>query len=452
VRILIGYPRLENANAPAIGVGILNTILKGNDVRLFDSAEYVSNNDSGILKKGKLGGGQVVDLGVTTKPRSQFIPDWVEFVKFFSPELILMSCTEDTIGLGREMLRSIENFNIPNVVGGAFAKSARELCLSYPEVQSVSVTDADINITPDYSLYKREQFLRPLSGKAVVSVPIETMRGCPYTCSFCCSASSRELNTKDPAVLEEELERHIEQLNPDWFFINDDCFLARPLDDLAELMEVFAKFDVPWWCNTRFEDITKEKIDLLKHGGVGRIQFGLEHGNETFRKNVLNRKVSNSKILRSAGILNASNIPYGINVMLGFPTETRELVFDTIKMLKQIRGYDGVSVSVMVPYHGTPIREMAVTLGLISDDYISDSGFLGEPALNQNAPYLTNDEILEMSQLFKHYAFFDESLWDDITLETLDFWEDKYNEQFYSHLPLGGEQHITRRGRYEISK
>lgn len=452
MRILIGYPRIENANAPAIAVGILTSLFKGNELSLFDSFRYVSNQNTGINKRSKLGAGKLVEHDIVLKPREEFIPDWVEHVKQFKPELILLSCTEDTIGLGRDMLRAVQAFNIPNIVGGIFAKTAPELCLSYPEVDSISTSDADINITPDYSLYELDQFDRPLGGKIIKAIPIETMRGCPYTCAYCCSGKKSKLVYKDLVALEEELERHVELVNPDWWFINDDSFLSRSVKDLESLMQVFAKFNMKFWCNTRFDDVTTEKLELLKYGGIGRFNFGLEHGNEEYRTTGLNRPISNKKILEKAALVNESNIPYGLNVMLGFPLETRDMVFDTIRLLKAIRGYDAIGVASLVPYRGTQLRPLCLDLGLINEDFISNGGFLTTPALDQKPPYLSRKEIIELRELFKFYAFYDEDLWEDITLDSLDFWEDKYNTEFYSDLPLGGKQHILRRNNNEAIK
>ena len=49
-----------------------------------------------------------------------------------------------------------------------------------------------------------------------------------------------------------------------------------------------------------------------------RIQFGIECGDEKYRRDILLRNVDNSTYLEKAKILNKSNIPYGLNAIIGF--------------------------------------------------------------------------------------------------------------------------------------
>nr|VFJ48473.1 MAG: hypothetical protein BECKDK2373B_GA0170837_102064 [Candidatus Kentron sp. DK] len=55
--------------------------------------------------------------------------------------------------------------------------------------------------------------------------------------------------------------------------------------------------------------------------------------------------------------------------MIGFPTETRELAFDTIHLNREF-ATDGRNMNTYVPYHGTPMRDMAEKMGYIDPDTI----------------------------------------------------------------------------------
>jgi hypothetical protein len=44
-------------------------------------------------------------------------------------------------------------------------------------------------------------------------------------------------------------------------------------------MKMLKEFSLPFWFQTRFEDITKPTLEALKEAGCYRISFGLEHGN-----------------------------------------------------------------------------------------------------------------------------------------------------------------------------
>jgi radical SAM superfamily enzyme YgiQ (UPF0313 family) len=66
---------------------------------------------------------------------------------------------------------------------------------------------------------------------------METYRGCPYTCAFCNSPAqiiiAREkeqgyfLHRKSMVTLRHEIESMIEKYDAEFFYINDDSFMAR---------------------------------------------------------------------------------------------------------------------------------------------------------------------------------------------------------------------------------
>ena len=62
---------------------------------------------------------------------------------------------------------------------------------------------------------------------------------------------------------------------------------------------------------------------------------------------VLLRKPSNQEIIDSFKTIHASGIAFSANLIIGFPgRETRELVMETVELVKQIKGYDTITVSI----------------------------------------------------------------------------------------------------------
>ena len=61
------------------------------------------------------------------------------------------------------------------------------------------------------------------------------------------------------------------------------------------------------------------------------------------------------------------------------------MVFETIELIRNIKGYDGVGVSIFIPYYGTKLREYAIEKGWLDFDIMitqpslmSDVGKLGK--------------------------------------------------------------------------
>lgn len=491
MKVLIAYPNLPMMLIPAVSVGIFTTICRdeGVDVRLFETTAYTNDPSLGMLYKTKIGGGRSYtpeDLGMDLKPTNEMIPDFISFVEEYEPDLVLFSTVEDTFNDTVEMIDSIEHLNIPHIVGGVFPINAPEICINHPSIKAICRFEGEIvlrevlqrmnegkpwsdvpgiwtkskrnimaplcdinDVIPDYHLYHPARFNRAMGGKVVRSINVETYRGCPYKCTFCNSPMTRAIDNgylrrKSIDTVKRELDSYM-KYQPDYWFFIDDSFAARPRKELFELCKLLEEYKVPWWCNTRIETVDEEILAAMKQGHCGRIQFGIESGNEDYRRDVLWRPISNEEYEKKIPAINESGIPYGLNVIIGLPHETREMVEDTIELVRKFAGYDGLGISIFIPYHGTQLRNYAIQHELMDPDWISSDGYLiGGSCLKQSEEYLQPDEIVELTKKFKYYAFWPRSEWDAID-KNPEHAEVLYNVQFYTPFASNGRQNIIHR-------
>ena len=487
MKILIAYPNLPMMITPALSVGIFTAICDRNnvDVEFFETTPYTSDDQQGMVFKSKLGGGRAWEHGTTLKHESEMLPDFVALTEKFEPDLVLFSVAEDCLTDTENMLKSIAHLNIPHIVGGVLPINDPEFVLQSPWIDTIATYEgelllqdvidnwpfydlckglngnprqplADLNdITPDYRLYNSERFYRPMGGKVVKSIPVETYRGCPYNCTFCNSPTTRMmdkgyLRQKSLEQVRKELDTYVETLQPDhWFFV-DDSFTARPKQDLIDLCNLIGEYKIPWWCNTRIEAVDPEILQVMKDSYCDRIQFGIECGNEQYRIKTLKRNIKNSTYYDKIKDINECGIPYGLNVIIGLPHETESMVFETVDLVKKFAGYDGIGVSIFIPYRGTQLREYAIQHGLLDPDWTSSNGYLldGSP-LKMPEPYLQNDRIWDLANKFKYFCFFDKDRWTEI--ESGANLEEEYNEKFYAKYAMSGIENIQRRNAYACS-
>ncbi len=234
--------------------------------------------------------------------------------------------------------------------------------------------------------------------------------------------------------IEEELRAYIKIYNPEFVYIVSESFLAGSIDTVRNFTEMYQQFSIPFWFNTRPEDITEEKVRCIKEVGCKRISIGLEHGNEEFRKKFLKRNYSNVAFKRACEILRSHEISFSTNVIIGFPYETREMVFDTINVLRDVKP-DGVSTHIFSPYHGSELRDICVKDGMISEDMIAEDFFHGDYRLKN--PTISKEEILGLFRTIPLYVEMDKKEYARIrTAERLDEEGDKiFNElkkEFYA--------------------
>lgn len=474
-RVLLVYPNLSMMLTPSCAVGIFTRILKnlGYNIDFFDCTPYDHHLEFlgeplPVTRAKKLLNSRTFDAAALFgDPKIDLIGDFTMHLESFKPQAVIFSTlVEDTWPQQIDLLNVTRNYpEISHIIGGVFTTMAPEVVMKNPDVQCIGIGEGEeviqefcesvragirptnikgtwvrtkdgqiiknparplVNINkvlPDYSLFDERRFLRPLGAKIWKVVSIETYRGCPYTCTFCNSPTKNViakesgqgnfLRRKNMVTLREEIKGIIDNYNAEFLYINDDAFMARPRAEIMEFSEMYKEFKIPFWFQTRFEDIDMPTLEALKDVGCYRISFGLEHGNEEFRKVKLHRNISNEKILEKSKVVADVGIPYTINNIVGMPYETRELVFDSIEFVRQINTWDALSVNTFVPYHGTLLRQMAIKEGWLNPERQTTS-VISESILEMPPPYLNSKEILCLIKTFPLYARFPKSRHDEI--------------------------------------
>jgi len=221
---------------------------------------------------------------------------------------------------------------------------------------------------------------------------------------------------KSIKALKKEFEHYKNECDIDCFYFWADTFFSYTDKEFDEFIEMYSDIKIPFWCQTRPETINEEQIGKLRGVGLHRMSIGIEHGNEEFRKKVLNRRMSNKTIIRALEIVADYSLPAScsVNNIIGFPAETPALAMDTIELNRQIADkVDTMSCSVFMPYHGTPLRELSLKLGFIEEDTATHS-LSGEPVLNM--PQFPTERVKRLFKTFNLYAKFDKSRWPEIKI------------------------------------
>ena len=472
INILFIYPNTFGMNMLPPAIALFNALLKqeGHSVRLFDATYYTL--DYGIDSDGSKADNLNVmeydptEQGIKMKSTSWF-DDLQNEMDNFEPDLIAMSTTEDMWSLGLTLLNSIKGTlkkkKIPVVVGGVFATFAPDLVVAsdlvnmacvgegekalvdlanrigkgicYENVTNLwvktedgrlvknGITDpVDINSLPmiDLSLFEDQRLYRPMAGKWYRMLPVETIRGCPYKCAYCNSPTQMEFykdkstssyfRKKNINLIRQELKYFIDNHQMEYAYFWADTFLAMSNRELDEFCEMYQDIKLPFWMQTRPETISDKKIEKLASVGLHRISFGMEHGNEGFRKKYLIRDFKNEDIIEKLKIPHQYGVQFSVNNITGFPYETRELATDTIELNRLIDS-DNQNIYAFVPFHGTPLRKVAENLGYVKHTDITRC-LTDRPMLDQ--PQYSADEVAGLQRCFVLYVGMPKNRWKEI--------------------------------------
>ncbi|MBF0292863.1 MAG: B12-binding domain-containing radical SAM protein [Nitrospinae bacterium] len=499
MKVLLFYPNFYGMNMLPPAMGLFTAILRGHghEVAMFDTTYYekiegFDVTDFDKMKSDNLNARPFDDSILQASRKSgDCVSDMKNLLAAFKPDLIAMSCTEDMYPLGVAILKQLDN-KPPVVAGGIFPTSSPQMALEYsqgainyiitgegeralpefcarleqgkdlrgvpglwmyrdgkltgsPLPALVDVNDVPL---PEYDLYQESRFYRPMQGKLRRMFPIETHRGCPYTCAFCNSPTTadnyhkenmRFFRKKKISNVRKELRLCVDKYHADSFYFWADTFLAWSEEEFDEFCEMYKEFRRPFWIQTRPETITEYRLKRLKEVGLLRIAFGLEHGNEEFRATMLHRKVRNAVIIEKLNLVYSHGIPFSVNNIMGFPQETRELVFDTIELNRKIKS-DGINAYTYTPFHGTPLRKISEDLGFVRPEDLSRC--IGMPSVLK-MPQFTPEQIEGLRRCFVLYVKMPKSRWDDIkkaealTPEGDRIWTELKKECFANYMQYG---------------
>lgn len=168
---------------------------------------------------------------------------------------------------------------------------------------------------------------------------------------------------------------------------------------------MYKSIGIPFWFNTRPETLRESKIEMLEEIGCHRMSVGIECGNEEYRRNMLKRPVSNERTSRALKLVSDSSIQLSVNNIIGFPDETREMIFETIHLNREVEA-ESYTCCIFQPYRGTDLHDYCVKQGYYDPEMISQTLSSDSP-LNQS--HITKEELRGLKRTFPLYIKFPES-------------------------------------------
>ena len=475
MKILFLYPNNNGYFRCPVGLTLIMTILRdeGHEIKLFDTTFTAAEDNKDDRKR--VENGLVKDLPTAHLYEKQsdekLISAWIKTIKDFKPDLIAASITEDMYHFCGTLLDAAKkNFDIHITVGGVTPSLSPNVVIEHPSIDTIIQGEGeiafkelvialknktslskvpnlwykengkvirnklmrymDMNELPYQRLdfWDKRHFIKPFGGVVYNRMgSFEMSRGCMHKCHYC---FNRYMQTDLPAsevgkfrrnksietIIKEVKVLHKEH-NFEFIMFTDDNFLGRSFPEMDEFYERWAKeVKIPYYFNTCIETLNERNLPKLKKSNCIGISVGMETGSEYIRRTVLLKgKMTNDMYYEGFKMMVKNGIRSSSNVMIGFPGEYEEDVFETIKINKKIRALDPklttCSMSFVSPYAGTVIHNISSDLGLIEIDdrpgyrgltkNIS-MGMFAEPTIRN--PNMSKERIIELYNNFTNYV------------------------------------------------
>ncbi len=273
------------------------------------------------------------------------------FLKSGVDFIVLGEGEETTLELLRAIDHQSENFTA--ISGIAYYDAAGTIQIT-PERSKIKNLDdlplpnrKKVNLQLYFDAWKQKH------GSSTISV--STMRGCPYTCKWCSRAVyGQTYRRRSAKAVADEIEwiRNNYQVDSIWFV--DDVFTIshRWLDEFANEIESRG-LQMPYECITRADRLDEASILNLKRSGCFRVWIGAESGSQKVI-DLMDRRVEVGQVRDMIRLARAHQIQAGTFIMVGYPGETEEDIYETVHHLK-VANPDLFTITVAYPIKGTPL-------------------------------------------------------------------------------------------------
>ena len=232
---------------------------------------------------------------------------------------------------------------------------------------------------------------------------IMSSRGCAYWCEFCSTVRmhGRKYRARSPKNVVDELEHLHETYGATQFTFADDVFTldrVRTEEICKEIKK--RKLKITWSCGTRVDMITKELLITMKDAGCMAVWFGVESGTQQVLDE-MRKGITPGQTMKIFGLLREVGLMPVPNVVLGFPGETKESVWRTIKFAEKISPDYICCYDVATPFPGTPMYDLVKEKGWLK---ITDFDQYDITTPIFETPWLSMKELAEIrAKAFRHF-------------------------------------------------
>ena len=211
---------------------------------------------------------------------------------------------------------------------------------------------------PARHLWPIETFQR--YGKIIFQ--LYASRGCVYWCDFCIEVRmhGRKYRVRSARNVVDEIEflyktyggKNVLYAFCDAAFTVDQ---ARTEEICEQIRNRHLK--IKWICGTRIDMVTKELLVKMKAAGCISVWYGVESGTQPVL-DAMRKGISPAKTIRTFKWTREAGLRPEPNIVIGFPGETKESDWKTIKFVERISPDLLSSFTIATPYPGTPLYDL----------------------------------------------------------------------------------------------
>jgi len=231
----------------------------------------------------------------------------------------------------------------------------------------------------DYELFDFQKIIDAKNGW----VGLIASRGCPFSCTYCFNhlmvkkyrsdlrCSFKGLNYIRHFSVEQIIEEIVFLLknykNISMFIFDDDLFTFDK-EYVAEFSKEYKKItNIPFVVNAHVGFFSEDRARHLADAGCKIVKFGVESGSKKIRTKIMNRHMSNEKIIQAINLVHKYKMHSSVFIIIGLPHEGHDDVMDTITFLSKAKP-GRFRWTFFFPFPGTESYKMSIDGGFVNVD------------------------------------------------------------------------------------
>jgi len=335
--------------------------------------------------------------------------------------------------------QTLENENIDIVVQGEGEETFFELVQTlendgtlsrvkgiwYKENGEIKKTDPrpfiDLNAQPplSYHLVDLNRYLIRIFD--IDHIRYSSSRGCPFNCGFCYNlvfnrktwrGISAEKAIDDIINIRDKYGIRGIQFTDDLFFADFERvknILAGVVNKKLDIN--FTKLDIH---GSELYKLDDDFLKFLEKAGCKALVIGVESGSQRIL-DLINKGINVSQIIDLNRRIKKFRIVPKYSFMMGFPTETKEDIKETISLIFTLLDENKEArkdINIYTPYPGTALFDLSIKNGLIPPKKLEDWVSFNWRTINRkNIPWITDEmekilRMLHCSSLFLEKNYF----------------------------------------------
>ncbi len=323
------------------------------DVLAFSCLTIQINDAAEVAEAAKAGGNPIVT--VVGGPHASRVPmdALAEFPAF---DYAVAGEGELTMA---ELLRLVAGGSPASGVKGVYSISPDGVRAGEPRS---FIDDLDSLSLPDWSAFNLDVYCASfrLKSQRIRELCVSINRGCPFNCIFCSKIMGNKVRKRSIPGVIDEIQRDIRDFGAGQILFTDETFTVdrEGVVSLCEAMISSGISDkISWTADTRPDMVDDELVALMKRSGCFFLCFGADSTDDDALK-IMKKNARAANIYTAIRMCKAHGLQTQAAYILGLPTDTAQSVRKNVSGALKVNS-DFATFSILVPYPGTKVMEMA---------------------------------------------------------------------------------------------